>query len=250
MNNLKFAIDYLVQYNHINNLKNVYSFDTLRALMNITMPYDLTDEYYKAQDNAIKEELQKYQIVDVSKLQFKNNIAIYQGDITKIKVDAIVNACNEKLLGCFYPLHSCVDNIIHSYAGLEVRRDLIAIMDKQGHDEKNGMCKATSAYNLPSKYIFHTVGPKVSKLNDQDINDLKSCYLSCLMEASKLKLQTIAFPCISTGIYSFPADIASNIAYKTVREYLKNDSSLKVIFVTYTNKDYLLYKQEVKKDDN
>lgn len=248
MDNLKWCIDYLLKYNKIDKFLSVYTFDSLRALMNITMPYDLENEFYIRQDEVILSELNKYELQDTKKFQYKNNIFIYQGDITKLIVDAIVNACNERLLGCFYPLHSCVDNIIHSYAGLEVRRDLLKKIG-DNYEEENVKCIVTNAYNLKAKYIFHTVGPNVTKLSEQDKLDLKNCYLSSLEEASRLGLNTIAFPCISTGLYNFPKDIASSIAYKTAFNYLKDHPNLNVIFSTYDMKDYLLYKKEENKYD-
>lgn len=146
------AINYLKDKNEIKqNLP--YEFNSFRALMNITMPYDLGDDYYKCQDAIIQAESKKKNIIDVNTLSFNNQIALFKGDITTIKADTIVNACNEKLLGCFQPLHGCIDNAIHSYAGLQVRRDLIKVMQAQGHDEENGKCKVTSGYNLPSKHI-------------------------------------------------------------------------------------------------
>ena len=244
---LKWCIDYLINYNHIKHLKYEYNFDTFRALMNITMPNDLSDEYYNRQDLVLKTELSNKKLVFANELKYNDNIAIYKGDITLIKADAIVNACNEKLLGCFQPLHNCIDNAIHSFAGLEVRRDLIEVMKNQGHDERNGCCKVTSAYNLASKYIFHTVGPKIFiNIKNQDINDLKNCYISCLNEATKLQINNIVFPCIATGIYGFDKRKASKIACNTVKEYLKNNNSnLKVIFNVFTKEDYQLYKEEL-----
>lgn len=165
MDNLKWCIDYLLKYNKIDKFISVYTFDTLRALMNITMPYDLENEFYIRQDEVILSELNKYKLQDSKNFQYKNNIFIYQGDITKLIVDAIVNACNERLLGCFYPLDSCVNNIIHSYAGLEVRRDLLKKIG-ENYEEENGKIIVTNAYNLKAKYIFHTVGPQVIKLSE------------------------------------------------------------------------------------
>ena len=144
---------------------------------------------------------------------------MYKGDITLIKADAIVNACNNKLLGCFVPGHHCIDNAIHSFAGLEVRRDLMKVMEEQGRDEPNGRCKVTKAYNLPSKYILHTVGPVYSG-SKQDNIDLESCYLSCLATADKMNLKSVVFCSLSTGIFGFPIEKASEIAIRTVKKYL------------------------------
>lgn len=152
MEDIKWCINYLKDKNNIKSLIDLDDKSTFRALQNITMPYDLADEFYLKQDKVLKEILSKKEVVDAK--IFSDGISIYKGDITLIKADAIVNACNSKLLGCFVPGHHCIDNAIHSFAGLQVRRDLIKVMEDQGHDEENGKCKVTSAYNLPSKYIY------------------------------------------------------------------------------------------------
>ncbi len=242
MEELNWCIDYLISYNHLTNLKYTYNFNTFRALMNITFPNNLSDEYYNKQDHVLKELLSSKNVIDANSLKYINNIAIYKGDITLIKCDAIVNACNEKLLGCFQPLHNCIDNAIHSFAGLEVRRDLMEVMKKQNHNEENGKCKVTSAYNLPSTYIFHTVGPIIEEIiTKKDEQDLANCYRSCLSKAIELNIKTIVFPCISTGIYGFDKKRASQIAYKTVSDFLKINKNIKVIFNVFTNEDYHVY---------
>ena len=244
MDDLKWCINYLKDYNHITTLLDVNDFYTLRGLMNITMPYDLSDEYYKRQDNILKVLLSKKEIIDIS--SFKDGIALYKGDITLVKADAIVNACNNKMLGCFVPGHHCIDNAIHSFAGLQVRRDMINIMDAQGHDEPNGDCKVTKAYNLPSKYIFHTVGPIYSGI-EQDEIDLSNCYLSCLRKADEMGLKSIVFCSLATGIYGFPIEKASSIAINTVKDYLdkENKNIKKVIFDLFSQNDYLTYKKNL-----
>lgn len=244
MDDLKWCINYLKDYNHITTLLDVNDFNTLRCLMNITLPYDLSDEYYKRQDNILKVLLSKKEIIDIS--SFKDGISLYKGDITLVKADAIVNACNNKMLGCFVPGHHCIDNAIHSFAGLQVRRDMINIMDAQGHDEPNGDCKLTKAYNLPSKYIFHTVGPIYSGI-EQDEIDLSNCYLSCLRKADEMSLESIVFCSLATGIYGFPIEKASLIAINTVKEYLdkENKNIKKVIFDLFSQNDYLTYKKNL-----
>lgn len=244
MTYLNWCIDYLKKYNHINQILE-YNWPTLRALLNVTMPYNLSEEFYDKQDEVIKEIISKKEIFDVATLN--NGISLYKGDITLIKADAIVNACNNKLLGCFVPGHHCIDNAIHSFAGLEVRRDLMIIMEEQGHDEENGKCKVTKAYNLPSKYIFHTVGPIYSGLK-QDILDLESCYLCCLKVADKMKLDSIVFCSLSTGIFGFPIEKASEIAIRTVKKYLEeeNKNIKKVIFNLFSDGDYDVYSRRIK----
>lgn len=244
MLNLNWCIDYLKKYNHINqNLE--YNWPTLRALLNITMPYNLSDDFYDKQDEVIKDIIFKNEIFDVATLN--NGISLYKGDITLIKADAIVNACNNKMLGCFVPGHHCIDNAIHSFAGLEVRRDLMKVMEEQGYDEPNGRCKVTKAYNLPSKYIFHTVGP-VYNGSKQDILDLELCYLSCLEMADKMKLNSIVFCSLSTGIFGFPIEKASEIAIKTVKKYLESENKniKKVIFNVFSDGDYDVYSRKIK----
>lgn len=241
MDKLKWCIDYLIKYNHLNIFVKTYDFNTLRALMNITMPYNISDEFYKYQDEILKNRGEM--VVDSLDFEYKNNITIYKGDITLLKCDAIVNACNETLLGCFKPLHSCIDNQIHSYAGLKVRRDLMTIMN--GENEKNGSCRMTSAYNLPCKYIFHTVGPQVNGyVTDINKCDLANCYKSCLNMAESLNLKTIAFPCISTGVYGYPKALACDVSYDTVIKFNKN---IKIIFNVFTDVDYKFYKDKIDK---
>lgn len=245
MEDIKWCINYLKDKNNIKSLIDLDDKSTFRALQNITMPYDLSDEFYLKQDKVLKEILSKKEVVDAK--IFSDGISIYKGDITLIKADAIVNACNSKLLGCFVPGHHCIDNAIHSFAGLQVRRDLIKVMEDQGHDEENGKCKVTSAYNLPSKYIFHTVGPVYSGNNQDDI-DLKNCYLSCLKMADEMKLESIVFCSLSTGIFGFPIEKASSIAVKTVKEYLKKENKTikKVIFDVFSDRDYEVYNRRIK----
>ena len=244
MDDLRWCIDYLKEVNNINQ-KLRYDFDTLRALLNITIPSNLSTEFYNKQDNGLKELLSKKKIVDVK--EFEDGISLYKGDITLIKADAIVNACNNKMLGCFVPGHHCIDNAIHSFAGLQVRRDMMNMMLIQGYDEPNGKCKVTKGYNLPSKFIFHTVGP-IYKGNIQDEIDLKNCYLSCLKKADEMKLESICFCSLSTGLYGFPIEKASLIAISTVKKYLKEDNKniKKVIFDVFSEGDFDVYNRKIK----
>ncbi len=170
-----------------------------RALCNLRMPIPATEEFIKLQDEYLSEQTRKRGVVDVENFFYDDDIALWQGDITRLNSDAIVNACNSKLLGCFQPLHNCIDNCIHSFAGIQVRLDCNKIM--RGGDEANGQVKVTSGYNLPSKYIFHTVGPIVTgKITTQNECDLKSCYISCLDKAKEMDVKTIAVYCLSTGM--------------------------------------------------
>lgn len=242
MDDLKWCIDYLMKFNNKNEIVSIYDFNIFRALLNITIPINLSDEFYERQDKVLKDTLSKKEIVDIN--SFSDGISIYKGDITLINSDAIVNACNKKMLGCFVPGHFCIDNAIHTFAGLEVRRDMIDIMAKQGHDEENGKCKVTDSYNLPSKYIFHTVGPIYNGSKENYI-DLENCYLSCLRMADNMGLSSIVFCSLSTGVFGFPVEKASSIAINTVKNYLKNENKniKKVIFDVFSDRDYLVYKK-------
>ena len=241
MTDIKWCIDYLKRYNGIDALPKMPDEALFRALQNITMPYDLSEEFYEKQDAVLQDILSRKRITDVA--DFDVGISLWKGDITLLKADAIVNACNNKMLGCFVPGHHCIDNAIHSFAGLQVRRDMLAIMKEQGHDEPNGECKVTKAYNLPSKFIFHTVGPIYSG-KAQDEIDLKNCYLSCLKKADEMGLDSLVFCCLSTGVFGYPNDKAAELAVKTVRQHLEGtDSNVKkVVFNVFLNKDHEIYK--------
>ena len=245
MSDLEWLIDYLEEVNNNKKIVKIYDFNTLRGLMNITMPYSLSDEYYIRQDRYLNELLKEKEIIDAS--SFNDGLNLYLGDITLIKANAIVNACNSQLLGCFIPNHKCIDNAIHTFAGLELRRDLIGIMTLQGHNEGVGLCKATRGYNLPSEYIFHTVGPiYIGSLDDE--KDLYNCYYSCMMMADKMNLKTIVFPSISTGVYGYPIEEASRIAIRCVKKYLEkeNKNIKKVIFDVFSLNDYKIYEEAIK----
>lgn len=216
-----------------------------RALCNLRMPLPATEEFIKLQDEYLSEQTQRRGIVDIANLDYCGSIALWQGDITRLNSDAIVNACNSKLLGCFQPLHNCIDNCIHSFAGIQVRLDCQKIM--QGGDEPNGKVKVTSAYNLPSKYIFHTVGPIVAgKVTAQNESDLQNCYISCLGKAKEMNLKSIAFCCLSTGVFGYPKDEACALAVRTVKAWLVQSSyNIKIIFNVFTDEDKKFYEREL-----
>ncbi len=220
----------------------------LRALMNVRKANPLDKKWLYIQDDFLKQELLESEITDVLSLNGspKNpNMILWQGDITRLRVDAIVNAANSALLGCFIPNHRCIDNAIHSAAGFQLRLECSDIMKAQAHDEPTGKAKITSAYNLPSKYVIHTVGPIIySKLTTNDKELLKSCYNSCLNIAAKNGCESIAICCISTGEFHFPNDQASIIAVNTVSEFLANyKGNMKVVFNVFKDLDYSLYKK-------
>ena len=221
----------------------------LRSLMNVRPPKKLNPKFLDVQDEFLSRERDLKGIVHVETLlEVQPGISIWQGDITRLDSDAIVNAANEKLLGCFVPCHSCIDNAIHSAAGLQLRDECNAIIKAQGHDEFTGDAKITRAYNLPSKFVIHTVGPIVfGKLTDRQRAELESCYKSCLELAEEKNLRSLAFCCISTGEFHFPNDEAAKIAVKTVKNFLPQAKSLKkIIFNVFKDLDLKIYEKELR----
>lgn len=218
--------------------------DLFRALCNVRPPLPVPEKFLRLQDEYLSACTRERGVVDVNAFDYKNNIALWRGDITRLNADAIVNACNAALLGCFAPLHGCIDNAIHSAAGVQVRLDCNAMM--QGGSEPNGRVRVTKAYNLPSRYIFHTVGPIIrGHVTKNDERDLQNCYLSCLRKAEEMQLTTLAFCCISTGEYGYPRAGACRLACETVRGYLAENSRLKVIFNVFLEEDEKLYASEL-----
>ena len=218
----------------------------LRSLFNIRMPKDTSAEFLKIQDAYLQEENRRKGITDLADLEpVQDGIYLWQGDITTLKCGAVVNAANSQMLGCFNPCHGCIDNAIHTFAGIQLRRDCNEIMHEQGHDEPTGQAKITPAYNLPCRYIIHTVGPIVSgKLNEQHCELLKSCYLSCLKLAEENGVDSIAFCCISTGVFRFPQREAAQIAVDNIKKYkAEMNSNIKVIFNVFKDDDYIIYNE-------
>ena len=218
----------------------------LRSLFNIRMPKETSEEFLKIQDEYLQEESRRKGITDIADLQpVQDDIYLWQGDITTLKCGAIVNAANSQMLGCFQPCHGCIDNAIHTFAGVQLRRDCNDIMQKQGHNEPTGQAKITPAYNLPCKYVIHTVGPIVGgRLTNKDCELLKSCYLSCLKLAEENGVESIAFCCISTGVFGFPQKEAAQIAVDTVKKYkAEMNSNIKVIFNVFKDDDYIIYNE-------
>lgn len=216
----------------------------LRSLFNIRMPKETSEDFLQIQDVYLQEENRRKGITDIADLQpVQDDIYLWQGDITTLRCDAIVNAANSQMLGCFRPCHGCIDNAIHTFAGVQLRRNCNEIMQKQGHNEPTGQAKITPAYNLPCKYVLHTVGPIVSgRLTEEHCELLKSCYLSCLKLAEKNSCKSIAFCCISTGVFGFPQREAAQIAVDTVKRYKEeNHSDIKVIFNVFKDDDYAIY---------
>lgn len=219
----------------------------LRSLMNVRPPRPISDTILKIQDEYLKERNRERGITDVADLkpvESDPRLYIWQGDITTLRCDAIVNACNSQMLGCFSPMHACIDNFIHTYAGIELRLKMYEIMKKQGHEEPTGHAKITSGYNLPAKYILHTVGPIIqSTVTKKDEDLLASCYRECLKLAEETGVKSIAFCCLSTGVFSFPQKQAAQIATTTVKQYLNKESCIqKVIFNVFQDEDLCIYK--------
>jgi O-acetyl-ADP-ribose deacetylase (regulator of RNase III) len=218
----------------------------LRSLMNVRSPKPISEEFLRVQDDYLQEELSQKHITSVSDLlPLEPGIYVWQGDITTLACDAIVNAANSGMTGCYYPCHGCIDNAIHSYAGVQLRLECDAIIKAQGHEEPTGTAKITEAYNLPCRYVLHTVGPIITgPLKKQDENLLASCYRSCLVLAEEYGLKSIAFCCISTGEFRFPNQRAAEIAVETVREYRKQTGSeIEVIFNVFKDIDDEIYRE-------
>lgn len=221
----------------------------LRALMNVRMPSKVSQEFLDIQDDFLTAETLNKKLTSVEDIgKVNGKIMLWQGDITTLKVDGIVNAANSKLLGCFVPLHNCIDNVIHSAAGIQLRDECNKLMKMQGKDEEIGKAKITGAYNLPSKYVIHTVGPAIPqglKPSDEDYEALARCYKSCLEIANSYGLGSLAFCCISTGVFNFPQDLAANIAVNTVKDYLNSKETAlnHVIFNVFTDVDYSIYEK-------
>lgn len=217
-----------------------------RALVNVRMPKSASREFLKIQGEYLREELRLKGITDIAELKpVMPDIYLWKGDITTLKCDAIVNAANSRMLGCFYPNHKCIDNAIHTFAGVELRKSCHDIMSLQGGEKPVGRAKITPGYNLPCRYIIHTVGPMVfGALDGTHEKQLSDCYRSCLFLADKNFLESIAFCCISTGEFRFPNERAAKIAVQTVGEYKRETKSkIKVIFNVFKEYDHEIYKK-------
>lgn len=219
-------------------------FRLYRSLVNIRKPCDISEEYLASEDKFLQEKIAEKGVTDIADLSpVESNIYLWQGDITTLKCGAVVNAANSGMTGCYQPCHNCIDNCIHTFAGIRLRLECADIMRKQGREEQTGQAKLTSAYNLPCDYVIHTVGPVVQgKLTDRNCEMLKSCYKSCLETAVQNGIDSIAFCCISTGVFGFPKQEAAEIAVSTVRDFLKSHR-IKVIFNVFGNEDYGIYRK-------
>lgn len=214
----------------------------LRSLMNIRRPGSIDKDFLSVQDEYLKGETEAKGITDISDLKpVEPGIYLYKGDITKLRCGAIVNAANSGMTGCYIPCHGCIDNCIHTYAGIQLRLACAKIMEKQGYEEPTGQAKLTPAFNLPCGYILHTVGPIIyADVSERDKELLSSCYRSCLKLAQENDIKSVAFCCISTGEFRFPKELAAEIAVDTVRKYRKDTE---VIFNVFKDEDFGIYKR-------
>lgn len=258
---LDFLIDYLIKDIGKDIFEKPITLDEKeklwRGLCNIREPKPISDEYLKVQDDYLQERLKKYSItlakalktIDEqypnSKLKNKEKIALWKGDITTLKIDCIVNAANARGLGCFQPMHNCIDNQIQTYSGVQMRLECNEYM-KTAHFDfglPTGDVFITKGYNLPAKYVIHTIGPVISfNVSDEEKDNLKKCYINSLNLASNRGLKEIAFPCISTGIFRFPRRLAVDCAVSAVDEFLENDNQIeKVIFNVFGEENFEIY---------
>ena len=219
----------------------------LRCLMNVREPRALPPRFLEAQDallSAEREERGVVHVADLPAVPGEPRLVLWQGDITRLDADAIVNAANSALLGCFRPGHNCIDNVIHSAAGLQLREECAALMRAQGHEEPTGGAKLTGGYNLPARHVLHTVGPIINgPLTDEDREKLASCYRACLALAEEKGLRSVAFCCISTGVFRFPKEEAARIAVAAVREALETSAIERVIFCVHGDENLRIYQK-------
>lgn len=216
-----------------------------RSLVNVRPPMPAEPEFLKVQDLYLQEEIRQKGVTDLKGLTpIQKGIYLWKGDITTLRCDAIVNAANSQMLGCFVPCHGCIDNAIHTFAGVQLRLACAEIMRKQGYKEKTGRAKITPAFNLPCRYILHTVGPVVGdRVTPKDEELLASCYRSCLESADRSGVKSIAFCCISTGEFHFPNERAAETAVKTVQDYRQStQSKIEVIFNVFKERDLRIYR--------
>lgn len=218
-----------------------------RSLVNVRPPWPASPEFLRAQDellSALIEEAGIHTVADAMPSASDPRMLLWRGDITTLATDAIVNAANSGMTGCWQPLHYCIDNAIHTYAGVQLRAKMDEIMSAQGHPEPTAQAKITSAYNLPAKHIVHTVGPIASgRPSDLHRTQLAQCYRACLDAAAAEECLSIAFCCISTGVFGFPQREAATIAVDTVRDWLDAhpDSSMAVVFNVFGAEDEAIY---------
>ena len=219
-----------------------------RALVNVRPPWPASEEFLAAQDELLQgmiAEAGVHGVDEAAPSPEDARLRLWRGDITTFAADAIVNAANSQMLGCWAPLHSCIDNAIHTFAGVQLRAECARLMEAQGHDEPTGRAKVTGAYNLPARRVIHTVGPIANGMpSARHRAELASCYASCLDAAAAEGLHSIAFCCISTGVFGFPQLEAAQIAVRTVRAWLEeHGSDMVVVFNVFLVSDERVYRQ-------
>lgn len=218
----------------------------LRSLMNVRPPVPASAEFLAVQDAYLQESLSERGVTRLQDMRSAQpGLYLWQGDITTLAVDAIVNAANSQMLGCFVPCHGCIDNAIHTYAGVQLRLECAHVMAAQKEEEHTGGAKITKAYNLPCHYVLHTVGPIIhGSVTQTDRELLASCYRSCLELAAEYGLYSVAFCCISTGEFHFPNELAAQIAIQTVTDWQKqNANQMEVIFNVFKDSDRKIYER-------
>ncbi len=218
----------------------------LRSLMNIRRPGAIDAGFLTVQDEYLRQEIEASGITSLADLEpVCGDLYLWQGDITLLRCGAIVNAANSGMTGCYVPCHACIDNCIHTFAGVQLRLDCARLMEQQGHEEPTGRAKITRAYNLPCDYVLHTVGPIIEgRVSPEDERLLASCYRSCLELAEENLVTSIAFCCISTGVFHFPNQRAAEIAVETVKRYeAETQSEMKVIFNVFKDLDLEIYRR-------
>ncbi len=223
----------------------------LRGLMNVRAAHPIGTDFLQVQDEYLQDETAAKGVTDIADLTpIQPGLYLWQGDITTLKCDAIVNAANSGMTGCYIPNHRCIDNAIHTYAGVELRLACEELMKKQGYLEPTGQAKITPAFNLPCRYVLHTVGPIINgRVTKEDKEQLACCYRSCLELAADNDLESVAFCCISTGEFHFPNELAAEIAVRTVKEFLKKQTSVKkVIFNVFKDLDKAIYEKQLRAD--
>lgn len=223
----------------------------LRGLLNVRPAQKPDAEFLRVQDAYLREATAQKGVTDVNDLSpIQPGLYLWQGDITTLKCDAIVNAANSGMTGCYVPNHRCIDNAIHTFAGVQLRLACEEIMQRQGHPEPTGQAKITPAFNLPCRYVIHTVGPIIADAPTQrDCELLASCYRACLELAAENDLESIAFCCISTGEFHFPNEQAAEIAVRTVKAFLHRPTNVKkVIFNVFKEIDKSIYARLLRAD--
>lgn len=266
MEKLDYLIEYLLKENlevnidkiptNINDKKNLY-----RSLCNIREPKPISKEYLQVENEYLQEELKKKnltymedikpveKIIQESNSENSDKICLWKGDITTLKIQAIVNSANSQGLGCFIPCHKCIDNQINTFAGISLRLECNKIMREKGYFLDTGKSFITKGYNLPSKYIIHTVGPIIyNEVTEKEELQLVNCYINSLELAISKGIRTIAFPCISTGEFRFPKTQACKLAILTVENFLKEhrEDFDKIVFNVYGKEDYKIYERNLK----